>query len=946
MPRTLMLLFVFFFTLKGYTQNWQVFTDSIPTLSSSRASDLNGDNVLDIVIGGGTDGVLSNNGIMAYNGVDGSLLWKRAARNEVFGSAIFQDISNDGIKDVFIAGRSAQLLVIDGSNGQLIWDYFPYGTNPADSGLYNFYNPQFIHDVDGDSYPDILVTNGGDHAAPAWETDRPIGRLMVISAVSGSLLAEALVPDGAETYCSPIVADIQNNGIKWILYGTGGENLGGHFYMAPLDELINSNSLENSIVLATDTEKGFIAPASLYRNEDGTFDIYLQSFGGELYKIKGQSGNLSWTFSRPGTESSAAPVIGNFTGDLTPDVALSLFKGIAPSYEDFYQIILDGETGQIEFIDSLGVIQYASGNAVDLNNDGRDEVLFAVTYSEGGYFRTRIEAFDLVSGQTTLLDNTRTGVNLGSTPYIGDLDLDGLLDLVYSVKKDSIDPVGWKGINVFRHELNSSIPNSGIAWGSYMGTAHNGEYELNPVDCGFGSVISSITLSNPSCNGFSDGTIVPGVIAGSDPYTYLWSTGSTEPLLENVPAGNYWVRITNTNDCYEYRSVSLNEPFVISFGGIVPPTCIGDSNGMATLNSSGCSCMFSTCTFLWENGGTTKPNNLLNEGWNSVIITHPNGCVVEDSVFIPSPPPIIDSIQLTNVETCFGDSTGVAVVYPHPGLQGISILWSLNGTNDSITNLPVGDYFVIAQDNRPCRDSIAFTITQPDELTLSAGFTDVTCNGFSDGEITFNASGGTDPYTYFVNSNGDEQSVVTDLSPANYTIYVEDENGCTTMLENITISEPMSLSLALSVNTPASGPNALNGIAECQVIGGTAPYNISWNDPNSQSGTMAVYLNPGWYTANVTDANGCVAVDSVYIGIMGLEEFSEKDQYFFPNPTNGEIFLHDICETVSVFDAKGSLVWQCKYPSTKLSIALSEGVYTIELSSENSVKRSRMIVSR
>ena len=68
-------------------QNWQFFIDSIPTLSSPRACDLNNDGVKDIVFGGGTDGVYSNNGIMAVNGHDGTLLWKRPARNEVFGSA-------------------------------------------------------------------------------------------------------------------------------------------------------------------------------------------------------------------------------------------------------------------------------------------------------------------------------------------------------------------------------------------------------------------------------------------------------------------------------------------------------------------------------------------------------------------------------------------------------------------------------------------------------------------------------------------------------------------------------------------------------------------------------------------------------------------------------------------------------------------------------------------
>ncbi|NBY39366.1 MAG: hypothetical protein EBQ66_00225 [Flavobacteriia bacterium] len=150
--------------------NWQFFVDSIPTLSSPRSCDLNNDGVQDIVFGGGTDGAFSNNGIMAVNGANGNLLWKRASRNEVFGSAIFQDINNDGIKDVFMVGRQAQLLAINGSTGALFWDYFPYNVNPADSGLYNFYNPQFIDDVSGDGIMDILVANGGDHAAPVWDT--------------------------------------------------------------------------------------------------------------------------------------------------------------------------------------------------------------------------------------------------------------------------------------------------------------------------------------------------------------------------------------------------------------------------------------------------------------------------------------------------------------------------------------------------------------------------------------------------------------------------------------------------------------------------------------------------------------------------------------------------------------------------------------------------------
>ena len=56
-----------------------------------------------------------------------------------------------------------------------------------------------------------------------------------------------------------------------------------------------------------------------------------------------------------------------------------------------------------------------------------------------------------------MLDQVRTGANIASTPLISDLDSNGLLDLVYSVRKDSLNPVGLKGINVYRHELNLSL---------------------------------------------------------------------------------------------------------------------------------------------------------------------------------------------------------------------------------------------------------------------------------------------------------------------------------------------------------------------------------------------------------------------------------------------------------------------------------------------------------
>jgi hypothetical protein len=924
-------------SVSGQLNSWQAFVDSIPTLSSPRACDLNNDGILDVIIGGGTDGVASNHGIMAFNGVDGSILWNRASRNEVFGSAIFQDITNDGIKDVFITGRQAQLLAINGANGQLLWDYFPYGINPADSGLYNFYNPQFISDVNNDGFKEILVANGGDHAAPDWETDRPPAHIMVISSLTGSLIAKAVVPDSAETYCSPLVADIQGNGIPWVLFGTGGENLGGAFWACPLNNLIQFNSLANSIQLDSDPNKGFIAPAALAQNGTIGFDIIIQGFNGKITKIKGASLGLSWQFQLPSTESSAEPVLGNFVGgDNIPDVLAILFKGIAPSYSDFYQVMIDGRTGQLSFKDSIGTINYASANALDFNNDGRDEGLISVTYSENGSFKHRLQKIDFTTNTITQIGTTKGGVNLGSTPLITDLDNDNQLDLIYVVKKDSLNPIAWKGIYVNREELSVTTPNSGIAWGSYLGTINDGEYTYNAVDCGIGSVIAGGNIIQPSCNGSANGSIDPILVSGNGPYTYLWDNGSTDSILSNLTQGAYWVRITDAFGCYEERTLTLNDPYVISFGGIMAPVCLGGSNGKATVGSSGCPCQFSGCTFLWDNGITTKPNNSLTSGWHEVTIHHPSGCVVVDSVFVPEPLPIIvDSTVFNN--TCFGNSTGSIELISSGLYEPTHYLWSTNDTTALNNNLPAGNYTVSVSDGRGCVDTLNFEINEPSEVILSYSSANVSCFEGANGTINMQATGGYENYSFWVNGTQSSSSVVG-LFAGSYTVSVSDSAQCYSTSSNLVITQPNAITLIMNSTPEIDG---LDGTASVIIQGGIASYSILWNDPNSQSDSLAVYLNEGWYTAAITDANGCLHSDSVYVGsFVGIVDESTQSISVFPNPAKDFITINGITgKEIKVFDANGKLIKKLPFSHSLSTAELTSGIYYLEIDLEKTVAR-------
>ena len=272
--------------------------------------------------------------------------------------------------------------------------------------------------------------------------------------------------------------------------------------------------------------------------------------------------------------------------------------------------------------------------------------------------------------------------------------------------------MAWNGIVVSRMELETSVPNSGIAWGSYLGSNYDGLYSNTAQFCGDYTVVASANVINPSCNGFSDGSISINSTDTLSSYVYHWTNGIYEPSLSNLDAGFYTVRVTDASGCYEDLTYELVDPYEITYGAISSPTCIGDADGSATLSSSGCPCMFSTCTFLWENGATTKPNDSLVSGWNSVVITHPDGCIVEDSVFISESSEVVDSVAIQNV-SCFQEENGQLTLLMDSIYMPYDFLWFNGDTLSYLDNLSAGIYNVWIQDTRGCIDTLALEVNQP-----------------------------------------------------------------------------------------------------------------------------------------------------------------------------------------------------------------------------------------
>ena len=171
---------------------------------------------------------------------------------------------------------------------------------------------------------------------------------------------------------------------------------------------------------------------------------------------------------------------------------------------------------------------------------------------------------------------------------------------------------------------------------------------------------------------------------------------------------------------------------------------------------------------------------------------------------------------------------------------------------------------------------------------------DVSCYGSTDGVITVNADSGSGIYHYYLevyNSsfpfNGGWQSLGQVPAPGQYTtittisfyslpadtfrVVLEDTaNQCFDTIGfpvlNLFVFEPNEIIISENV-TNATNAVTFDGSVSLSVSGGGIPYVFSWNGPNgfTSSSQNINNLQYGIYSYSITDSNGCVITDSVYV---------------------------------------------------------------------------------
>ena len=460
--------------------SWSKQLPGLGTFSSPRIADLNGDGVGDVILGAGREEFQAcDSAIIALDGKTGELLWNLPAKDQVFGSAGLKDIDRDGILDVIISGRSSELQAVSGKTGNLLWKFKPPDKSKKPQKWFNFYNPQFVPDQNGDGLEDILISNGGDVMVEPYDPNRPAGVLAVLSAKDGSVISTAPMPDGRETYMS-LAAIEEADGNRRIIFGTGGETVGGSLYVTVLSDVMKGD-ISGAIKLDSGATKGFIAPpAWVDITADGVPDVIANSVDGRLLAFDGVSYDKLWQVKMPGTEAYSSLSVGYFNKDSIPDFFVSFAQGSWPDLDWTKQFMVSGSTGSIEFLDSLGLYQTSTPVVADFNSDGVDDALVAVNYQVEDelfqkFFYTMLVAIDFTRNDVVELGVHVEGHNISSTPWIGDVDNDGNLDIVFCHSTNLRHTYTFDGMAVNR--IVTTIPiTKEIKWGAYMGSRYDGVF--------------------------------------------------------------------------------------------------------------------------------------------------------------------------------------------------------------------------------------------------------------------------------------------------------------------------------------------------------------------------------------------------------------------------------------------------------------------------------------
>lgn len=253
-------------------------------------------------------------------------------------------------------------------------------------------------------------------------------------------------------------------------------------------------------------------------------------------------------------------------------------------------------------------------------------------------------------------------------------------------------------------------------------------------------------------------------------------------------------------------------------------------------------------------------------------------------------------------------------------------------TSNIFSNLPVGIYKVKIRDLTGCVDSLDIPITQlyPDFIISGTIEQAASCSGLADGSVTVNLAGGKSPYLYSLDGINFQNSNTFNLTTGNYTVFVKDENNCTTsknifipLNNSVTLEAGPDLTIcegkSIKINTLSNANSFLwspaatldDGLLQSPVakpVTTTKYYVTATTGICNRYDSITVLVNPAPIPNAGPDASVCFGKNAQLNGSGGVSYFwspvSSLNNSRIQNPTTINL-SGNITYSLHVVDANG-----------------------------------------
>lgn len=266
-------------------------------------------------------------------------------------------------------------------------------------------------------------------------------------------------------------------------------------------------------------------------------------------------------------------------------------------------------------------------------------------------------------------------------------------------------------------------------------------------------------------------------------------------------------------------------------------------------------------------------------GTYDVQVTNSNGCssptqritISEPSVLtaaITATPPTVAGVEIP----CNGGNEPITLSFSG-GNGGYQVTGgpynNFNVSSPANILLGAGTTTLRLSDYRGCFVDLSETLTEPATplvLTVDPSTPSISCQ--PTGTISFAASGGITPYTYYLNgddSNSNTTGSFTDLPGGNHRAFVRDAAGCIRN-EVFSVGQSTSISFDTENSTRTSCWGASDGTLDFSASGGVGTIVYSFNGGAFNSTTSYSGLPAGTYEVIAKDDELCELITEITIG--------------------------------------------------------------------------------